>query len=96
MQVHSSIKHVLISCKNEVDPIKNDVASLRVTITFLPLCPDAQGQVYPQSMIGSCRISKSSVRITSKNEEDPIKYEGTRMATRLNAYFSDTHGQTIP
>ena len=48
--------HVLISCKNEEDQIKNEGA--RVFTTFLPcksmgILSDAQGQLTPQSMFGS-------------------------------------------
>ena len=52
--------------------------------------PDAQGQLTPQSDVGSSRNSNSVktfiivlVTCTSKNEEDPIKNEGARVATRL-------------
>ena len=48
--------HVLISCKNEEDPIKNEGA--RVFRTVLPcksmgIFSDAQGQLTPQPMFGS-------------------------------------------
>ena len=36
------------------------------------------------------------VLITCKNEEDPIKNEGTRVLTRLYVDFSDTQGQLTP
>ena len=36
------------------------------------------------------------VLVTCKNEEDPIKNEGTRVATRLFVHFSDAQGQIIP
>ena len=50
--------HVLISCKNEADPIKCE--GTRVFTTFLPcksmgiFFSDAPGQLTPQSMFGSC------------------------------------------
>ena len=34
--------------------------------------------------------------VTCKNEEDPIKNEGTRVFTTLNKKFSDTQGQVTP
>ena len=34
--------------------------------------------------------------VTCKNEEDPIKNEGTRAVTRLYVDFSDTKGQLTP
>ena len=48
--------------------------------------PDAQGQLTPQSLVRSGRISNSSemlwiVLIICKSEEDPIKNEGARVLT---------------
>ena len=37
-----------------------------------------------------------AVLITRKNEEDPNKNEGARVATRLYVDFSDAQGQMIP
>ena len=37
-----------------------------------------------------------AVLITRKNEEDPTKNEGARVATRLYVDFSDAQGQMIP
>ena len=34
-----------------------------------------------------------AIRVTSKYEEDPIKIEGTRVATTQNNDFSNTQGQ---
>ena len=45
---------LLVACKNEEDPIKNEEA--RVFINF----SDAQGQLTPKSMMESCRNSYSS------------------------------------
>ena len=33
------------------------------------------------------------ILVTSKNEEDPIKIEGARVATKQNIDFSNTKGQ---
>ena len=60
--------------------------------------PDAQGQLTPQSLVRSCRISNSSemlkvVLVTCKYEEDPIKNEGARVVTTLYSNFSDAQGQ---
>ena len=46
--------HVLDTCKNEEDPIKNEGA--RLFTRFLPyksmgIFPDAQGQLTPQSLV---------------------------------------------
>ena len=59
---------------------------------FMGLCSDAQGQFTPQKVIRSGRILKLIrdvirvrvvVLVTCKNEGDPIKNEGARVATRL-------------
>ena len=47
--------------------------------------PDAQGQLTPQSLVGSnFELVRNfmAVFITCKNEEDPINNEGARVATR--------------
>ena len=54
--------HVLVTCKNEVDPIKNEGA--RVFTRFfhyksIGIFPDAQGQLTPQSLVRSGQISNS-------------------------------------
>ena len=36
------------------------------------------------------------ILVTCKNEEDPIKNKGARVAIRLYVDFSDTQGQIIP
>ena len=46
---------VLVTCKNEEDPIKNEGARV-VTRRF----SDAQGQLTPKSMMESCQNSNSS------------------------------------
>ena len=60
--------------------------------------PDAQGQITPQSLVRSGRISNSSrdvmdVLVTCKYEEYPIKNEGARVDTTLYSNFSDAQGQ---
>ena len=42
---------LLVACKNEEDPIKNEGA--RVVTTLLIYFPDAQGQLTPKSMMES-------------------------------------------
>ena len=49
---------VLITCKNEEDPIKNEGARLFTTL-FINF-PDAQGKVTPRSLVESGRNSNSS------------------------------------
>ena len=53
--------------------------------------PDAQGQLTPQSLVRSGRISNSvrdvmNVLVTCKYEEDPIKNEGARVDTNFPHY----------
>ena len=49
---------LLVACKNEEDPIKNEGA--RVVTTLLINFSDTQGQLTPKSVIESCRNSYSS------------------------------------
>ena len=49
---------VLVTCKNEEDPMKNERARV-VTRLFIDFS-DAQGQLTPKSVMESCQISKSS------------------------------------
>ena len=37
-----------------------------------------------------------AILVTSKDEEDPIKIEGARVATTQNIGFSNTQGQVTP
>ena len=46
---------LLVACKNEEDPIKNEVA--RVVTTLFINFSDAQGQLTPKSVMESCRNS---------------------------------------
>ena len=49
---------LLVACKNEEDPIKNEGA--RVVTTFFINFLDAQGQLTPKSVMESCRNSNST------------------------------------
>ena len=66
---------VLVTCKNEEDPIKNE--SARVLTSLLFDFSDAQGQLTPKSVVEFCRNSNIQafivVLVTCKIEEDPIK-----------------------
>ena len=48
---------LLVACKNEKDPIKNEGA--RVVTLFIDFS-DAQGKLTPKSVMKSCRNSNSS------------------------------------
>ena len=63
LKLLQAFMHVFLTCKNEVDQIKNEGA--RVLTRFLPyksmgIFPDAQGQLTPQSLVRSGRILNSS------------------------------------
>ena len=49
---------ILVACKNEEDPIKNEGA--RVVTTLFINFSDAQGQLTPKSAMESCRNLNSS------------------------------------
>ena len=49
--------HVLLICKNEVDQIKNEGARVFTRYKSMGIFPDAQGQLTPQSLVRSGRIS---------------------------------------
>ena len=61
--------------------------------------PDAQGQLTPQSLVRSGRISNSYEMLWMSSlpqcqyEEDPIKNRGARVCTTLYINFSDAQGQ---
>ena len=54
---------VLVTCKNEEDPIKDEGARVLTTFFFhyksMGIFPDDQGQLSPQSLARSGRISNS-------------------------------------
>ena len=52
------IMGLLVACKNEEDPIKNEGA--RVVTTLFINFSDAQGQLTPKSVMESCRNSNPS------------------------------------
>ena len=49
---------LLVACKNEEDPIKNEVA--RVVTSLFTNFSDAQGQLTLKSLMESCKNSNSS------------------------------------
>ena len=74
---------ILINCKNEEDPIKNEGA--RVVTTLYMDFSDAQGQLTAYFVMKSRRNSKlilafMVILVTCKNE-DPFKNESTRVIT---------------
>ena len=93
--------HVLLTCKNEVDHIKNEGA--RVFTRFLPLqvygdfsrCPRAGNSAVLSRIWPNLELVRDIIDelVTCKYEEDPIKNEGARVFTTLYSNFSDTQGQ---
>ena len=62
-EVIQAFMHVLVTCKNEVDPIKNEGARMFTRFfhyTSMGIFPDAQGHLTPQSLVRSGQISNSS------------------------------------
>ena len=92
--------HVLITCKNEEDPIKNEGA--RVFTRFLPLKvygdfsrrPRAANSAVLRPIWSNFELGRDFmvVLLTCKNEEDPIKNRGARVFTTLYINFSDAQG----
>ena len=75
---------LLVACKNEEDPIKNEGA--RVVITLFINFSNAQGQLTPKFSDGILPKFKPIQAfmvgfVICKNEEDPFKNEGTGVVT---------------
>ena len=91
---------ILVTSENEEDPIKIEGARV-ATIQNIDFS-NTKGQLTPQSEVGSGRNSNSSeilivvILVICKNEEDPLKNKGARVATTQNINFLNTHGQITP
>ena len=94
--------HVLLTCKNEVDQIKNEGA--RMFTRFLQLSDygdfsrrsrAALEFLSPWSDLAEFELVRNvmDVLITYQYEEDPIKIRGARVFTTLNISFSYEQGQ---
>ena len=93
--------HVLLTCKNDVDQIKNEGA--RVFTRFLPLKVygdfSRRSRAANSAVLGPIWPNFELVRdvidvlITCKYEEDRIKNRGARVFTTLYINFSDAQGQ---
>ena len=75
---------VLVTCKYEEDPIKNEGAKV-VTTLYINIL-DAKGQITQESAVGiwlkfELIQAFMYVLVTCKNEEDPIINEGARVFT---------------
>ena len=87
---------ILVTCKNEEDPLKNKDARVATTqnIDF----SNTQGQIILQSrgwIWSKFELIRDimNVFVTSMNKEDPNINEGARVATTLNIDFSHSQGQ---
>ena len=93
--------HVLVTCKNEDDSIKNEWA--RVVTTFFPLlvywdfsrCSRADIFTFLDPIRPNFELVRDLMDVigTCKNEEDPIKNECARVFTTLYINFSDAQGR---
>ena len=93
--------HVLDTCKNEEDPIKNEGA--RVFTRFLRLLVygdfSRHSRAANSAVLGPIWLNFElvldvmDVLVTCKYEGDPIKNEGARVDTTLYSNFSDAQGQ---
>ena len=93
--------HVPLTCKNEVDQIKNEGA--RVFTRFLPLKVygdfSRRSRAANSAVLGPIWPNFEIVRdvmdflVTCQYEEDPIKNRGARVFTTLYINFSDAQGQ---
>ena len=82
--------HVCVTCKNEENAIKMKVLEWPQHFSHyksIGIFSNAQGQLIPQSVIGSGRISNYNVRdfmhflFTCKYEKDPMTNKGEKVAT---------------
>ena len=95
--------HVLVTCKNEEDPIKNEGA--RVFTRFLPLQVYGDFSRLPRAAYSAVHGPIRSnfelgrdfivVHLTCINEEDPIKNRGARVFTTLYINFSARKGRKL-
>ena len=76
---------ILVSFKNEEDPIK--VEGARVANSAV------RGQLWPKFEL---ILDIVVILVTCKNEEDPLKNKDARGATTQNIDFSSTQGQITP
>ena len=82
---------LLVACKNEEDPIKNEGA--RVVTTLFIIFSDAQGQFTPKSVMESCRNSNSSellwlVLLSARMKKIHPKMEVLEWSQQLSHYKS--------
>ena len=81
----------LFNCKNEEDPIKNEGSRVLTRFPIISLWEFFKHSRAAYSEVMSGILSKFEiiqafmvVLVTCKNEEDPIKNEGSRVITRFS------------
>ena len=94
---------VLVTCKNEEDPIKNE--GTRV-LTRFPQYKSMRffrhSRAASSAVLGRIWLKFElvcdiiDVLVICKYEEDPLKNEGARVLTKLYDVFSDAQGQLTP
>ena len=90
---------ILVSFKNEEDPIKDEgarvatIQNIDFSNTKGQLTPEVRSQIWPKfELIRDIVV----ILVTCKNEEDPLKNKDARVATTQNMDFSNTQGQITP
>ena len=89
---------VLVTSMKKEDLIKNEGARVATTLKI----DFSQSRADNSAVKGQIWLKFELIRdvmailVTSKNEEDPNKIEGARVATTQNNDFSKTQGQLTP
>ena len=87
---------ILVTCKNEEDPLKNKDARVATTqnMDFFKHSR-ADNSAFRSPSWSKFKLIQDviDVLVTSKNKENPNKNEGARVATTLNIDFSNRQGQ---
>ena len=84
---------VIITCKYEKDPIKNNrekVATPFFQIITLSVAMETSGQIWTNFKLIQALMH---VLITCKYEKDPIKNSGENVMTSFMGFFSYAQGQ---
>ena len=90
---------ILVSSKNEDDPIKIEgvrvatIQNIDFSNTKWAANSAVRGQIWPKFELIRCIVV---ILVTCKNEEDPLKNKDAIVATTQNIDFSNTQGRIIP